>query len=93
MRDPSVVSTESAFSSAVTLPPPRVYPATENPAVVPETVEASLQMGGILLSAVGVSTDEITRVMNDFRKDNYARLEALAEPKPTSGEAADGNRR
>ncbi len=62
-------------------------------AVVPETVEASLQMGGILLSAVGVSTDEITRVMNDFRKDNYARLEALAEPKPTSGEAADGNRR
>ena len=62
-------------------------------AVVPETVEASLQMGGILLSAIGVSTDEITRVMHDFRKDNYARLEALAEAKPTSGDAADENRK
>ncbi|NIA72012.1 hypothetical protein HBA54_25760 [Pelagibius litoralis] len=49
-------------------------------AVVPETVEASLQLGGILLSAVGVGADDITRVMSDFRADNYALLEDLGEP-------------
>jgi len=49
-------------------------------AVVPETVEASLQLGGILLSAVGVGTDDITRVMAELRGGNYARLEALLEP-------------
>jgi CPA2 family monovalent cation:H+ antiporter-2 len=48
-------------------------------AVVPETVEASLQLGGILLSAVGVGTDDITRVMKQFRDDNYARLGDLVE--------------
>jgi CPA2 family monovalent cation:H+ antiporter-2 len=55
-------------------------------AVVPETVEASLQIGGILLSAIGVSTDDITRVMNEFRKDNYTRLEALSETMSGAGE-------
>ncbi len=54
-------------------------------AVVPETVEASLQIGGILLSAVGVSTDDITRVMNEFREDNYARLEVLSETSSGAG--------
>jgi CPA2 family monovalent cation:H+ antiporter-2 len=54
-------------------------------AVVPETVEASLQIGGILLSAIGVSTDDITRVMDDFRKDNYAQLESLVEPTAITG--------
>lgn len=48
-------------------------------AVVPETVEASLQIGGILLSAVGVSTDDINRVMKEFREENYARLASLRE--------------
>ncbi len=61
-------------------------------AVVPETVEASLQIGGILLSAVGVSTDDITRVMHDFRKDNYARLGTLLETKgdPKAGTGPGG---
>ncbi|GAB4367053.1 MAG: glutathione-regulated potassium-efflux system protein KefB [Kiloniellaceae bacterium] len=53
-------------------------------AVVPETVEASLQLGGILLSAVGIGTDDVTRVTNEFRDNNYARLEDLVEA------AADG---
>ncbi len=62
-------------------------------AVVPETVEASLQIGGILLSSVGVSTDDITRVMHDFREDNYARLEALLETKggPKAGPGHGGD--
>lgn len=46
-------------------------------AVVPEAVEASLQLGGILLSSVGVGTDDVNRVMADFRADNYALLEDL----------------
>lgn len=60
-------------------------------AVVPETVEASLQIGGILLSAVGVSTDDITRVMNEFREENYLRLASLGEAskdRPTQGGGA-----
>jgi CPA2 family monovalent cation:H+ antiporter-2 len=48
-------------------------------AVVPETVEASLQLGGILLSAVGVGTDDITRVTNELRNGNYALLGDLVE--------------
>jgi len=47
--------------------------------VVPETVEASLQLGGILLSAVGVGTDDITRVTNELRNGNYALLGDLVE--------------
>lgn len=49
-------------------------------AVVPEAVEASLQLGGILLSAVGVGADDVTRVMGEFRADNYARLDDLDQP-------------
>lgn len=54
-------------------------------AVVPETVEASLQLGGILLSAVGVGTDDITRIMSEFRDDNYARLGDLVESSAERG--------
>lgn len=56
-------------------------------AVVPETVEASLQLGGILLSAVGVGTDDINRVMGEFRDENYARLGDLVE---SGGERGTG---
>ncbi len=62
-------------------------------AVVPETVEASLQIGGILLSAVGVSTDDVNRVMNEFRKDNYARLDTLADTDPEGGDGAKNKRK
>ncbi|MGO1121120.1 monovalent cation:proton antiporter-2 (CPA2) family protein [Rhodovibrionaceae bacterium A322] len=44
-------------------------------AVVPETIEASLQLGGILLERIGVSHDEISRVMAGFRDDNYQGLQ------------------
>lgn len=55
-------------------------------AVVPEAVEASLQLGGILLSAVGVGADDVTRIMSEFRADNYARLDDLDEPAVKSAE-------
>ena len=59
-------------------------------AVVPETVEASLQLGGILLSAVGVGADDVTRVMSDFREDNYTLLEDLDGSAAKGGPAAAG---
>ncbi|MEQ8355952.1 MAG: monovalent cation:proton antiporter-2 (CPA2) family protein [Kiloniellaceae bacterium] len=59
-------------------------------AVVPETVEASLQIGGIVLSAIGVSADDITRVMNALREDNYARLEEKVGSAPATGKGAGG---
>lgn len=62
-------------------------------AVVPETVEASLQLGGILLSAVGVGTDDVTRVMNELRDGNYARLEALVEPTGDDGSGRSDRKR
>ena len=62
-------------------------------AVVPETVEASLQLGGILLSAVGVGNDDVTRVMNELRDGNYARLEALVEPPAETGPGRGGGKR
>ena len=62
-------------------------------AVVPETVEASLQLGGILLSAVGVGTDDVTRVMNELRDGNYARLEALVEPAGDDAPARGGRKK
>jgi CPA2 family monovalent cation:H+ antiporter-2 len=62
-------------------------------AVVPETVEASLQLGGILLSAVGVGTDDVTRVMNELRDSNYARLEALVEPAGDDAPARGGRKK
>jgi CPA2 family monovalent cation:H+ antiporter-2 len=60
-------------------------------AVVPETVEASLQIGGIVLSAIGISADDVTRVLNDCREDNYKRLGQLAEP-PAEKSAKTGRR-
>ena len=62
-------------------------------AVVPETVEASLQLGGILLSTVGVGTDDVTRVMNELREGNYARLEGLVEPAGDDAPARGGRKK
>ena len=44
-------------------------------AVVPDTAEASLQLGGLLMKTLGVSSDETTRVLNDFRREDYAALD------------------
>tara|TARA_R110002072_G_scaffold123977_8_gene259359 strand:+ start:1202 stop:2953 length:1752 start_codon:yes stop_codon:yes gene_type:complete len=44
-------------------------------AVVPETIEASLQLGGILLERIGVSGDEIAQIMAEFRQENYQGLQ------------------
>ncbi len=43
-------------------------------AVVPETIEASLQLGGIVAKAMGLTGDEITGVMQTLRDEDYAQL-------------------
>ena len=44
---------------------------------VPETLEASLQLGAIVLRASGVATDEVGRLLDEFRADDYAQLGTL----------------
>lgn len=45
--------------------------------VVPETLEASIQLAGIVLRAVGASIDTIDEVEQTFRAEDYATLEEL----------------
>ncbi|AZL15450.1 cation:proton antiporter domain-containing protein [Rickettsiales endosymbiont of Stachyamoeba lipophora] len=40
-------------------------------AVVPETYETGLQLGGAVLKAVGISEYEVSRIKNKFRAGNY----------------------
>ncbi len=44
-------------------------------AVVPDTAEASLQLGSILIRTLGVSPDETSKILTDFRRNSYAALD------------------
>ncbi|HET6519918.1 MAG TPA: monovalent cation:proton antiporter-2 (CPA2) family protein [Geminicoccaceae bacterium] len=57
-------------------------------AAVPEAIEASLQLGGIVLDAVGVGRDAVTRLIDGFRAGDYAGLEEITGG--GGGEAGDG---
>ncbi len=46
---------------------------------MPEAVEASLQLGGIVLTAVGASGGEAARIIEQLRAGGYAGLEAIAD--------------
>jgi CPA2 family monovalent cation:H+ antiporter-2 len=48
-------------------------------AVVPEAVEASLQLGGIVLTAVGASGGDAARIIEQLREGGYAGLEEIAD--------------
>lgn len=41
---------------------------------VPETLEASLQLGAIAMTSMGASSDEVTGIIEELRKDDYANL-------------------
>ncbi|NKB57530.1 MAG: hypothetical protein GKS00_14485 [Alphaproteobacteria bacterium] len=45
--------------------------------VVPEALEASIQLAGIVLRAVGTSIDTIDEVEQEFRREDYAALEEI----------------
>ena len=49
--------------------------------VVPETVEASLQLGAISLKSLGVEDADLDELIDEFRTDNYRRLKE-ATPAP-----------
>lgn len=42
--------------------------------IVPETYETGLQLGGAVLRAIGIGENEISRIKNLFRAENYKRL-------------------
>ncbi len=46
-------------------------------AVVSEAAESSLQLGGIVLNSLDVSADEIASVLQEYREDDYKRLEDI----------------
>ncbi len=46
-------------------------------AMVSEAAEASLQLGSIVLASLNVSADEIASVMDEYREDDYAKLEEI----------------
>ncbi len=41
---------------------------------VPETLEASLQLGAIAMTSMGTSSDEVTGIVEELRQDDYANL-------------------
>ena len=41
---------------------------------VPETLEASLQLAAIAMTSMGTSSDEVTGIVEELRKDDYANL-------------------
>ena len=49
---------------------------------VPEVVEGSLQLGGVLLRQLDESPERIERLLEQFRQEAYARLaEITASPR------------
>lgn len=54
-------------------------------AVVPETIEASLQLGSVVLGAVGSSRDDIDALLDDFRSDRYGKLVNVIEGTSETG--------
>jgi CPA2 family monovalent cation:H+ antiporter-2 len=59
-------------------------------AVVPEVVEGSLQLVAALFRQLGVSHEEIEQVLEEFRRQAYARLSGLAEPVGEAGAPTRG---
>jgi CPA2 family monovalent cation:H+ antiporter-2 len=53
-------------------------------AVVPETMEASLQMVGLLLRGAGVPDDAVDRSLREFREQDYGALTEEADSTETA---------
>ena len=45
--------------------------------MVPEELEASIQLAGIVLRAVGTSVETIDTVKQEFRRNDYLALEEI----------------
>ena len=62
------------FVRARDLPHVRRMEAEGATQAVPETLEASLQLGAIAMTSMGVSSDEVIGIVQEFRNDDYAAL-------------------
>ena len=51
-------------------------------AVVPEAVEASLQLGAIVLAATGTANEETARIIDELRRNDYAGLDTIVGEDP-----------
>lgn len=50
--------------------------------VVPEVIEASLQLGGAVLRGLGAPVDSTAELIEEFRDDDYARLRDVTRSAP-----------
>ena len=57
-------------------------------AVVPETIEASLQMAGLVLRSAGIPAETVDDTLEELRRDNYG---ALAEGPADKAKVAGGD--
>jgi len=48
---------------------------------VPETVEASLQLGSVVLAALGTRRDDVDQLLSTFRAEKYAALQGIVDAK------------
>lgn len=55
-------------------------------AVVPETLEPSLQLAAAVLSQYNLPYDEVTSLLDGFRKKHLRELQALAAQSGTASE-------
>ncbi len=62
------------FARAKDLPHGRELEEAGAAQAVPETLEASIQLGAIAMSSMGASTNEVMEIIADLREDDYARL-------------------
>lgn len=46
-------------------------------AVVPEAIEASLQLGGIVMNSMGATPDEVATIIEDLRQQDYEQLSKI----------------
>lgn len=60
-------------------------------AAVPEIVEGSLQLGGVLLRQLGQSPEGVNQLLEQFRQETYARLAEIttAPVQPLTGTRQD----
>ena len=49
---------------------------------VPEIVEGSLQLGGVLLRQLGETPDRVNQLLEQFRQEAYARLGEITVGEP-----------
>ncbi len=62
------------FARAQDLPHGRGLESLGVTQAVPETLEASLQLGAIAMTSMGTSSDEVLGIVQDLREDDYASL-------------------